>query len=329
MRPETDIVESLIRSSGRRIEPPADAYQEVFIAAHAAFREKSARRRERLRGLWAVAAAVLVVSVALLFRWMPPAAQQGELAQFARVLGDVEVATGDLWRPAAEAQSRLAAGVRIRTRSGGRAALSLVGRESLRLAPDTEVMLDAPGRLYLQRGTLYVDSGARPPAAHIEVVTPAGTAHDVGTQFELRIANDELRLRVREGRVVIDRGGQSVTGRAGEEVSIDRMGGVARAAIAADDPAWQWVEAVAPVPDLDGKPAATLIAWAARETGRRLQYESPETEQRAKGVILHGDIRHLAPMEALEAVLATTDLMVELQGNTLVVRSRSNEPPGT
>ena len=185
-------------------------------------------------------------------------------------------------------------------------------------------MFDAPGRLYLQRGTVYLDSGPRPAKAGIEIVTPAGTAREVGTQFELQVAGTALRLRVREGAVIVDHGGRSLTGRAGEEVSIDGLGSVRRAAIPPSHPAWQWAEAIAPMPDMDGQPASALIAWVARETGRRLRYESPQVEQRAASVILHGEIRHLAPIEALEAMLATTDLWVEFDGDTIEVRSRSD-----
>jgi ferric-dicitrate binding protein FerR (iron transport regulator) len=329
MKQEMDIVESLIRSAGRRVDPPPDAYQGVFIAAHAAFLEKSARRRERLRGLWAAAAAALVCALALFALWTPRAARQGELARVDRVLGEVEVATGEVWRPAAEAGMRLAAGMRVRTRNSARAALALAGGESLRLDSDTEVMLDAPGRLYLRHGTIYVDSGARPAAARVEVVTAGGTARDLGTQFELHVAATALRLRVREGTVTIDRGGSTLVGKAGEELSIDGLGSVWRAPISPSDPAWQWVETIAQMPDMDGRPAATLIAWVARETGRRLLYESPLVEQRAAAVILHGEVRHLAPIEALEAMLATTDLTFELHGDTMEIRARSQEPPGS
>jgi len=326
MEREADIVESLIRNAGRRVEPPDDAYQAVFVAAHAAFREKTARRRERFWGLCAGAAAVLVIAVALVVQRTPPVATQSELARAERLVGGVETATGDLWRPLAATPVRLTAGIRIRTLADGRAAFTLAGGGSLRLTADTEVMFDAPGRLYVQRGTIYVDTQGRPASERIEVVTPAGTARDLGTQFELRLAGSALRLRVREGAVVIDRGGHSLTGQAGEEISIDDFGSVQRATIAPDDPAWQWAEAIAPMPDMDGQPASALIAWVARETGRRLRYESPLVEQRAASVILHGEVRHLAPIDALEAMLATTDLWVELDGDAMEVRARSQEP---
>ena len=326
MERDVDIVESLVRSGGRRVEPPEDAYRQVFAGAHDAFRHRSARQQERTWLLWAGAAAMLVLAFALIVRWTPPVTQQEELARVARAVGEVEIATGDVWRPLADSRVQLTPGIKLRTLADGRAALELAGGESLRLAGGTEVMLDAPGRFYLQGGTIYIDSGRRPPTKHVEIVTPAGTARDLGTQFELAVFGAALRLRVREGMVSIDHGGQSMIGKAGEQFEIDGLGGVSRALIAPHDSAWQWAEAIAPMPDMDGMPASALISWVARETGRRLAYESPLVEQRAAAVILHGNIRNLPPMAALEAMLATTDLAVEVRGNTMVIRSRNIEP---
>ena len=78
-------------------------------------------------------------------------------------------------------------------------------------------------------------TAARVPAQPaLEIVTPAGTARDIGTQFELRVAGSALRLRVREGSVSIDRGGRSLTGGAGEQIAIDAQGGISRDAIEPD-----------------------------------------------------------------------------------------------
>ncbi len=321
-----DIVESLITAAGRRVEPPEDAYRQVYVAASAAFREKAARRRQRRWFLGAAAAATLLLGIALVSNWNSPDLYGGALAEVERAIGGVEVAVGDEWQPVAGPRASLGTGRRLRTRADGRAALAMAGGESLRLAGDTEIMLDAPGRIYVQEGTVYVDSGAR-PGRHLEFVTPAGTARDIGTQFELQVGGGALRLRVREGAVVIDRGGQSLTGKAGEQIAIDSLGGVSREAISPDAPAWQWAESIAPVPDMDGKPASTLISWVARETGRELRYESPLVERRAARVILHGNIRHLPPLAALEAMLATTDLEYVLQGDTMEIRSRSANTP--
>jgi ferric-dicitrate binding protein FerR (iron transport regulator) len=326
MQNETELIELLLQRAGPRSEPPADAYEQVHAAAIAAFRARTTRRRERQWMLWAGAAAMTVLAIALIFQRTPPSAERSELARIERVVGGAEEATGDVWRGVGKTRTSLSPGVKLRTLAGGRLALALAGGGSLRLDAETEVMLDAPGRLYVRHGTIYVDSGARPGASRLQIVTPAGTARDIGTQFELQVAGSALRLRVREGSVSIDRGGQSVTGGAGEQIAIDARGGISRDVIEPDAAAWQWAESIAQTPDMDGKPAAELIAWVARETGRELRYVSPTVEQRAATVILHGNLRNLSPLAALEAMLATTDLEYVLQGDTMEIRTRDALP---
>jgi ferric-dicitrate binding protein FerR (iron transport regulator) len=325
MKQETDIVEVLLRQAGRRVDPPEDAYRTVLAAASDAFRRKASRQRQR-RWFAAAAAASAIVAIAFAMQWEGPVARGGA-ARVERLVGGVELAQGESWIPLDESRGSLGTGRRLRTRADGRVALTLAGGASLRVAGETELLLDGPRRLFVQQGTIYVDSGARPGAERVEVVTPAGTAREIGTQFELQVGGARLRLRVREGSVEIDRGGRALTGTAGEQVVIDDFGGVERGPIAPSSDAWAWAEALAPLPDMDGRPAAQLIDWVARETGRRLRYESPAVRERAATVILHGNVRHLAPLAALEAMLATTDLKYVLDGDTMEIRERDDRIP--
>lgn len=321
-RENADLVASLLRAAGKRTEPPEDAYRQVLAAATDAFRSKTSKRHERTWLLWAGAAGIAVFAIGLMLQWKPPAAQREPIASIERVIGSVEQATGDVWSPLGETTVAFTRGTKIRTLAGGMAGLTLDGGTSLRLAADTEIMLDTPPQLYLQRGTIYLDHAGGVGAGY-RIETPAGTARDVGTQFELQVAGKALRLRVREGRVEIDRDGQRQAGSAGEQLELDVKGAVTRSSIAATDAAWQWAEAVAPAPDIDGRPASVLLAWVARETGRQLHYETTAVESRATNVILHGNIRHLAPLAALDAMLATTDLEYTLVGDTMEVRIRT------
>ncbi len=316
-----DLVASLIRAAGRRTEPPIDAYQHVLTAATAAFREKIAKRRGRTWLLLAGAASVATLAIALLLPWNATSTKS-QLATVARVIGTAELATDGDWMPMTTTGDALAEGARLRTLAGGGVALALDGGASLRLAAATEVEMDGPRRVLLRSGTLYLDNAGSVGTGY-RIETPAGTARDVGTQFELRVADGVLRLRVREGRVEIDRAGQLLTGSAGEQLEIDSLGGVTRSPIAATDTAWQWAETIAPAPDIDGQPASVLLTWVARETGRRLHYESAAVETRAATVILHGNIRHLAPLAALDVMLATTDLEYTLVGDTMEIRVRT------
>ena len=321
-RDNADLVASLIRAAGRRTEPPEEAYRQVRAAAADAFRRKTAKRHERTWLLWAGAAGIAAFAIGLMLQWKPPVAERDPIARIERAIGSVEQATGDVWSPLGEATVAFTRGTKIRTLAGGIAGLKLAGGTSLRLAADTEIMLDTPPQLYLQRGTIYLDHAVGTGKGY-RIETPAGTARDVGTQFELKVAGKALRLRVREGRVEIDRAGQLLAGAAGEQLELDVQGAVTRSSIAATDAAWQWAEAVAPAPDIDGRPASVLLAWVARETGRQLHYQSTAVESRATNVILHGNIRHLAPLAALDVMLATTDLEYALVGDTMEVRVRT------
>ncbi len=318
------MVAALIRTAGRRTRPPEDAYQQVLSAATDAFRAKAAQRRDRTWLVWAAAAGVAALAIALTQQWIPGATGPVPVATVARVIGTVESGTDGGWSPMTEPGGTLATGATLRTLAGGSAALVLEGGASLRLAAATEILLDGPRRLSLHSGTLYLDNGASPGKGH-QIATPAGTVRDVGTQFELRVADSVLRLRVREGRVEIDRADQMLSGSAGEQLEIDALGGVTRSGISATDTAWQWAETIGPAPDIDGQPATVLLAWVARETGRQLRYESAAVEARAATVILHGNIHGLAPLAALEVMLATTDLEHALIGDTMEIRARTEQ----
>jgi ferric-dicitrate binding protein FerR (iron transport regulator) len=192
----------------------------------------------------------------------------------------------------------------------------------LRLAEGTSVTLAAATRIELESGRAYIDSGVT-GAEPVAIVTRLGTVRDIGTQFEARLQDDVLRLRVRSGRVQFSHGGLRYESGAGEQLSIvgDRM--VERGSIAATDVDWRWVETLATAPDVDEQPVTRLLDWVARETGRPIRYRDAEVERRAASTILHGSIRHLAPLEALTAMLATTDLeYVELTDGTLLIQSK-------
>jgi ferric-dicitrate binding protein FerR (iron transport regulator) len=317
-RDGSDLVAALIRRAGRRTDPPEAAYQQVLTAATAAFREKTAKRRGRKLMLWAAAASVAALAIALLLPWNT-SSRNSQVATVARVIGTVELGDGDGWKPMTDSGGALVEGARLRTLPGGSAALTLDGGASLRLAAATEVQMDGARRILLRSGTLYLDNAG----TGYRIETPVGTARDVGTQFELHVAGGALRLRVREGRVEIDRAGRLMTGSAGEQLDFDALGGVTRSSIGTADVAWQWAETIAPAPDIDGQPATTLIAWVARETGRQLHYQSAAVESRAAAVILHGNIEHLAPLAALDVMLATTDLEYALVDDTMEIRTRT------
>jgi len=334
---DMDAVALLLRSAGRRAEPPAAAYERVLDAATRTWRARVNRRR-RWRASFAIAASLLiVVALAVFVRTQPPAPAT-IVGRTDRVIGTVEIrATRDAaWVTLGDQPEGLVVGSELRTRAGSRAGIVLDGGISVRLADTTDVVLESASRVQVLSGRVYLDTGdagtpgATGRAQQIEVVTARGVVRDIGTQFEVLYRNDVYRLRVREGRVLLSRSSsgiespREVDGGAGEELTIDASGAIERTRIAAQDSQWQWVQSVAPAPDVDAQPVTMLLAWVARETGRPIRYASPDIERRAGQTILHGNIRHLAPMEALEVMLATTDFEhALLPDDTILIRLKS------
>lgn len=320
---EMDTVARLIRTAGRRADPPAEAYGQTLAVVTEAWRAKLRARRQR-QLLVAIAASVVLTSgVVLLISNLPqePAASVGRTD---RIIGTVEVrspANGG-WTTLRDELQALPFGTQLRTRVGSRAGIVLASGVSVRLADATEIMLESSSRMRVITGRAYLDTGAASDdARRIEVITEAGTASDIGTQFEVLYRQGAYRLRVREGRVLLSRDSGEIDGNAGDEVTIDAAGALERTHIARDDSAWDWVASIAPAPDIDDQPVTVLLEWVARETGRSIRFERPDVERKASSTILHGNIRNLAPLEALSVMLATTDLEYALPDDgTILIR---------
>lgn len=71
---------------------------------------------------------------------------------------------------------------------------------------------------------------------------------------------------------------------------------------------WSWVEAIPAHYDIDGRTVSEFLAWAARETGRELRFDSPAVETESREVRLRGDYGALPANSALAAVMPTTRL---------------------
>ena len=331
--PEPDAVGELIRMAGRREQPPAEDYQLVLGAATGAWRATVARRQRRRLGYGIAAAGGLAAAlvVALVIQLSPPPVPM-QLASVYRVLGTVSARGPDSaeWQVLSAGAPALMSSTEIRTEPGSRIGLVLSNGVSVRIDESTQLALASLSEIRLENGAVYVDSGAdQSTNRQVEVITRAGSTRDIGTQFEVRYAENRLRVRVREGRVVVQRGTELLHGSSGEQVVVGPSHYLVRTRIARYDPVWQWVEDVAPTPELYNRPASALLEWVARETGREIQFAGPEVQARADTAILRGSgvktvqEQNLPPMEVLEAVMPTTDLEYEiLDSGDILIQAR-------
>ncbi len=118
---------------------------------------------------------------------------------------------------------------------------------------------------------MYVDAGAPGSGRDSFVIgTSNGDVRHLGTQYVASVRDGLLQVAVREGSVAVDKGRTPVVARAGESLTIARDGVVSRSPIDVYGDAWSWVESVAPEFAIDGRSLDEFLAWAGRETGRKM-----------------------------------------------------------
>jgi ferric-dicitrate binding protein FerR (iron transport regulator) len=318
-----DSLARLIEAAGRREAPPTQAYERALAATTQVWQAKVRRRRWRIAANMAAGIATLGLGTFIALRSFESGPSIAEpIANVARVIGAVSVRSSDSrdWTSLREDGPALPSGAVLRTSARSGAALQ-IGDVSVRIADRSEVVVESGSQLQLAHGKVYVDTVSDRGTGRMRVISDGGTVTDVGTQFEVLYQPGAYRVRVREGEVLLQRGEERWRSRAGEQISIDGNGVVSNATIAADDPAWRWVQALGSAPDIDNQPLTILLAWVAREAGVAVRYATPAIEQRASDTILHGSIRGLEPLDALAVMLATTDLRHEvLADGTIMIK---------
>lgn len=327
-------IERVLKSAGAREKPPAEVERAVREGLRAEWRAIVVERRgaNRRRIGVALAAGIATAAVAAWLALPRPDESADPVGRVALATQGLRIDTGFFtsWKPAVSGQT-LVAGDRVKSDGTGSGALALPGGATARLDRRTRVTLASADELVLERGALYVDAGPNPAAtAELAVTTNSGTVRHVGTQYEVRLTGSGVRLRVREGRVEwTSKTGAVSQGRRGEQLTITGDGSVAREATPLYGESWAWVDAARPGLALEGLRLSDFLDWVAREIGREVHYDRPETEREAQQIVLHGSVSGLTPEQALAAVLATTRVRASIAAGVIAVTGPGIDDPAT
>lgn len=270
---DNDPIATLVRLAGRR--PGVDAERTARVRAAVAEEWRASVRRKRWTRV-AVAAAIA--------------------ATIAGVL---------LMRPRTELPASVPA--RLVETSGAATSLDWNGG-TLRLDRDTQLRIDSERTATLLRGAIYYANDT--PGVAVSIHTPFGDVRDVGTRFELRLRDDALRVRVRDGAVIV----RGTTARAGTELVANRTSVTSRT-VPTSGEEWAWIENAAPPIVLEGKSLDEVLQRVAIEKGLTLERSGPDQT-------LHGEVP-LSVSEALDAATAAAGVTYRIEGDRLIVKGRS------
>ena len=310
----------LLSSAGARAGVPADRSVRVRRAVHQHWEADVHRRVVRRRVVVSVAVFSTAALVALVVRVTLPSGDQAPVAAAVvatvdRVEGVVEVGMVDA-RRALSQHARVLADEWVTTGATGRAALRVTNGVSVRLDVGSRARLPSAMAIELIEGALYVDTGRE--VSGLEVRTPVGMARDIGTQFEIRVRESALRVRVRSGVVEVWRDDRPIAAHPGTELTVTDDGAVS-GTVPAFGPAWDWVVGIAPAIEIDGQPLAAFLDEISREHGWLVRYDDVALAREATTIVLHGSVAGLAPHEAVSVAVTTSGLDHRLEDGEIAV----------
>ena len=308
---------------GARERPRPAAETAAFEALHAQWRSHVVRQRRRRLTALAAGSAAAAAAFAGIYVWLQNPAPSAPLATVEYVEG-----SDFTWRDdRSQAQPlgtlrALAEGQRLATGVGSRIALRWHDGGSLRLDESSRLELVSARAVRLTAGNVYFDSavaGSSSAAApELAVQTPAGEVVHIGTQFMVSVEGDEVVLSVREGQVRVTGDGFELVVAANQELDLHADGTRELTSIDGHGERWAWAANVAPQIALDGRTTFDVVAWAARETGRRVVYATPTAQMHARDNVLHG-IDRRSPSGILTLLPHLTTLAYEIRDDTIVV----------
>lgn len=316
---EEDDIARLLRAAGPREQLPDElkrSWEQVFRAELAKRTTRRVQRRRVFMG--ALAAGIAALALGL---WnLRPAGHDTPLISISAVSGAIDIAG-----QRAAAGRRIAAGTRIDTGDGQRIAIAWAGYD-LRIDARSQVVPGNRG-IELHRGRIYAsDSGRDVGGLQLVISTPAGEIRDIGTQFTVVVQEDATVASVRRGAILVDTGTGQFQTRAESDAAVQvSVGGDNRFATRQVPPVggeWNWIYAVTPGYEIEGRSAHEFLRWVSGQSGARLEFSSAAAELNARRTTLHGNARQTNPEEALMTVLEATDLLASLEGDALRVSLR-------
>lgn len=319
---DDEVLEALFKHVSSRKSAPREVEQEIREALHSEWTIQTRKRRMRAKvAAWAIAASVVLALFVVTNMFRQPAHDvlRSQLASVEKSTGDVFVqAPGEQTSRRLDAE-QLFTGDVLSTTQGARIALTLESGESVRLDHNSRVVLISVTEIELLSGKIYMDTDeARIKGKEFRILTPSGLVSHVGTQYITAIAGDGVTISVREGEVSMGSDENKTIAIQGQElrVSADGQRSITTIQIYGED--WHWTEQVSPGFNMDGHSLKELLDWVGRETGRKIEYGSTESEIAAAQTQLHGSV-DLEPLRAMELMLQTSDLTHVLQDGVILV----------
>lgn len=322
-----DDIAVLLQGRAKRVKPNLEASkmleQTTREAWQLAVQQEQKRKRRALNkaaifSTMAMAASILfaVGSVMFLPQFLTQNSTTPVVAQLLKAQGPY---SHTLLSPQAEA---FIVGDTLHTAQGANLTLMLPDQTLVTLDQNSRITLTDAANIRVLAGRIYVDSPDHNTS--ITVSTALGDIVDIGTQYQVTVAANNLEVAMREGITHIQLPGKTLVAKVanglGDVLTINHKQQVEASQIASNAAQWQWTHKTQPDFTLNQASVSELLTWAARITGKDIVYDSRQTQKIAEQTHLSGgQIAATAISEQLPLLLTTTNLLVQDRPNAFII----------
>lgn len=310
----------LLQLAGTRPVVPNEVRARVRSNLHTQWKKTTRIRLWRKRFFYGLAAAAVVLflydaSLWLIGRDLPTSVPVGFVENRTGTVLAIQETSGENRSQALTRGEPVLSHSWLESGDSGRVLVHLLNGATLRLDVNTRFRLESEASFVLDHGTVYIDSEGT--GAKLSLSTAHGTIRNLGTQFEVSVDPAGIRIRVREGAIILQRYGSQETAAAGTQLSYSKDGKFSRIALASYSPSYSWLSEIGPTYHLEGSSLTEFLSWMARENGWRVEYKDSGIQRNAPGIILHGSVQGLRPEEMPSVVLPVCGLTYQLEDGIL------------
>lgn len=310
-----DAIETLLERAAPRPVPPEHVETDVRAAVHAAWRSTVGGRRRRRTIAGLAVAATLLLAVATTFDALRNSGTAATLvATIDKSHGSIMIEGARSGQVPADDLTMIVTGQTLLSAADAAAGLAWENGGSLRIDRNSRVEFVSGNEIFLHSGRVYFDSAPAQAGTEFVVLTAHGRVTHVGTQFMAESRPASLVVSVREGEVAVSGTFHDETARKGQVIELTGSASASRTNTSGVGNDWQWIEAVAPHVDMNGRSTYEFLLWVGRETGHEVRFVTESAEQLARDTDFVGDIES-DPRSELRLRMMTTDLEARFESD--------------
>lgn len=317
-------IEQILDKAGPRIKPDKSIRDEVYNEVHAMWLETHKPPFYQAHAIKIAASLLLFFSIFSFTLFNQGDQPVYNIAKNIEIQGQIQTSQDNSNWQNLDNDKTISPGDYLKTKRNNRLMVSLFNGNEFRVDENTHFMVVSNNHLKLFSGQIYVDSDSTGGHHQLTIETPLGDVNHIGTKYSVSFNNEQLKVGVREGLVLVSSDSISKTELPkGKNMVLNGAGQAVFSEISAYDPDWQWTQKINGGFGIQDQTLFDYLQWVSKESGYPIKWYSDSVRIKASKIKLSGSINGLLPVESLDVIIPTTRFEYSLNNNQIYIHNEN------